>query len=80
MVDIALNPYFDAVLREHVVRAAETRGLEVLGSGERVATREVAEATGTSVEEAYEALAALARQGAVERERHPTGDAWRALV
>jgi len=65
--------------RMHPARAPP-EPLEVLGSGERVATREVAEATGTSVEEAYEALAALARQGAVERERHPTGDAWRALV
>ncbi len=53
--------------------------LAVLRGGDRVATREVAEATGTSVEDAVDALAALEREGLVERERHVTGHTWREV-
>lgn len=52
---------------------------EVIGAHERVATREVAEVLGVGVEEAYEVCDAEARAGRLERERHATGDTWRAL-
>lgn len=46
-------------------------------SVERVATREVAEVLGLSVEQAVERLAEAERGGALRRDRHPTGDTWR---
>lgn len=50
---------------------------ELVGHGERVATREVAEVLGVGVEEAYDRLMAEVREGALVRERHPTGDTFR---
>lgn len=50
---------------------------EVVVPGERVATREVAEVLGLSVEQALERLAEAEGRGELRRERHPTGDAWR---
>lgn len=49
---------------------------EAVPAGERVATREVAEVMGLSVEAALERLAEAERAGSLRRERHPTGDAW----
>jgi putative protein-disulfide isomerase len=49
---------------------------EVLAPGERVATREVAEVLGLSVEAAHDALREAEAQGMARRERHPTGDVW----
>lgn len=49
---------------------------EVLVPGERLATREVAEVLGVSLEEAYDRLAALETKGDAVRERFATGDAW----
>lgn len=46
----------------------------IIGSGERVATREVAEVLGVSLECATELLAAATRWKRVRRQRHATGD------
>lgn len=50
--------------------------IDVLTPGHRVATREVAEATGASIEAAADELAGLAREEKVERTRHENGDTW----
>lgn len=50
---------------------------DVVGPGERVATREVAEVLGVGVEEAYDLLMAEVREGTLVRERHATGDTFR---
>ncbi|MGH7337846.1 MAG: hypothetical protein ACREI7_09725, partial [Myxococcota bacterium] len=65
--------------RLHVARPAPAI-TSVVAPGERVATREVAMAMGISVEEAYDRLLELQRAGGVERERHPTGDVWKAIA
>lgn len=49
---------------------------DVLRPDQRIATREVAETCGMSVEEAFEALTDLARRGVADRERHASGDVW----
>lgn len=51
--------------------------LEIIGEGERVATREVAETMGLSIEAAYEALAALEHAGELESQELATGYVWR---
>lgn len=50
---------------------------DIIGPGERVATREVAEVLGVGLEEAYDALMAEVRDGPLVRERHPNGDTFR---
>jgi len=47
-----------------------------LPAGERVATREVAEVLGVSMEDAHEQLLEALRRGDVTRERYATGDVW----
>lgn len=49
---------------------------DFIGETERIATREVAEVLGTSIEEAYEMLRDLEDAGELHSERHPTGDVW----
>jgi protein-disulfide isomerase-like protein with CxxC motif len=49
---------------------------QIVVPGERVATREIAEVLGVSVEEACDILRAEADAGVLRRERHPTGDTW----
>lgn len=49
----------------------------IVPAGERVATREVAEVLGVSVERALDVLAKAEREGVLARERHPTADLWR---
>jgi putative protein-disulfide isomerase len=49
---------------------------QAIPPGERVATREVAESMGVSIEQAYDVLADAARSGTLRRDRHPTGDTW----
>ncbi|MHB8603954.1 MAG: DsbA family protein [Thermoplasmatota archaeon] len=49
---------------------------DVVAPGERVATREVAEVLGVSMERAFEDLKVLAASGKLTHERHATGDAW----
>lgn len=48
----------------------------ILAPGERVATREVAEVLGVSVERAYDKLREAEEKNAVTRLRVPSGDAW----
>jgi putative protein-disulfide isomerase len=49
---------------------------DAVPQGERVATREVAEALGLSVEAAYDKLRAAEEQGQLGRQRWATGDTW----
>ncbi len=49
---------------------------EIVPPGERVATREVAEVFGVSLEQAVDKLEGHRREGLLERHRHPTGDVW----
>lgn len=49
----------------------------IVPEGERVATREVAEVLGASVEAAYDQLRAAEQRGELQRERHGSGDVWR---
>jgi putative protein-disulfide isomerase len=49
---------------------------DCLPAGERVATREVAEAMAVSVEAAFEALRGAERAGRARRQRFPTADVW----
>jgi putative protein-disulfide isomerase len=48
----------------------------ILSPHERVATREVAEVLGVSLERAADTLERARKRGEVRRERHPTGDVW----
>lgn len=48
----------------------------LLPPGERVATREVAEVLGVSVEEAFQELRTAEEEDLVTREEHPTGFTW----
>ncbi len=50
---------------------------DVVPAGERVATREVAEVLGESVESAYDSLMRLEAEGILVRDRHVSGDTWR---
>jgi putative protein-disulfide isomerase len=52
---------------------------EVLNPDERIATREVAEACGISVESAQESLQEMVDADEAERERHPRGHVWRLV-
>jgi protein-disulfide isomerase-like protein with CxxC motif len=49
---------------------------DVVPRGERVATREVAEALGLSVEAAYDRLRTAEQEGSLRRQRWATGDTW----
>jgi hypothetical protein len=51
--------------------------LDLVPAGERVATREVAEVLGASVEEAYDHLREAEARGQLKRDRHAGGDVWR---
>ncbi|HVL47060.1 MAG TPA: DsbA family protein [Candidatus Thermoplasmatota archaeon] len=62
--------------RLHPARATPPAALDVVPPGERVATREVAEAVGRSLEQTFEELVGHERAGALVRERHPGGDVW----
>jgi|GEM_PF-3311851 len=48
----------------------------VIPAGERVATREVAEVFGMSLERAFERLTEAEKSGTLVRQRHPSGDVW----
>jgi len=48
----------------------------IVPPGERVATREVAEVLGVSLETAYDVCAAAEAKGVLVREAHPTGVVW----
>lgn len=50
--------------------------LDVVPPGERVATREVAEVLGTSLEHAFELCRAAEAKGRLAREEHPHGVVW----
>lgn len=49
---------------------------QVVPEGERVATREVAEVLGVSLERAHETLLSAQKHGGLRRERQPGGDVW----
>lgn len=64
-------------LRQRPIVAAPAPALDAcLPPGERVATREVAEARGMSVEAAHDELRAAEQAGRVRHARHATGDVW----
>lgn len=50
---------------------------DIIPPGERVATREVAEVLGVSVEKAYDRLQRAARRGLLSRQRQAAADVWR---
>lgn len=50
--------------------------MAIVPEGQRVATREVAQVLGLSVEEAYDTLREAADEGRLQRERHRGGDVW----
>lgn len=52
----------------------------IIPAGERVATREVAEVLGVSMERALDRLDKARDEGLLERDRHPTGDVWRRVA
>lgn len=53
---------------------------EIVGEGERVATREVAETLDESLEAAYDKLVVAEDEGLVERTRHGTADVWTGVA
>ena len=64
----------------HKPRARPDPGLDDLfPETERMATREVAEVLGLSMERAFEALQGQEKAGKLVRERHATGDVWRRV-
>jgi putative protein-disulfide isomerase len=76
---VPLPGVLDAV--EHLTGQTHVAGpapdvIDVLDAKHRVATREVAEAIGTSIEVAAERLASRADDGHVTRTRHQNGDTW----
>jgi DNA-binding MarR family transcriptional regulator len=79
VVNLTARPFMETLSRTHHLSLNEWRSMVVLANHPGVAARDVAEATGLDKMSVSRALAALERQGRLERSANPA-DARSALL